>query len=319
MDTSKELYAHLHMPKTAGYTLRYHITKNLPKDEHLLLDYEFLGLDLFDPPLRYEIYLKKAIKLIKSLPKEKRKKIKIIHGHTVPYGLEEVFDKAIKYITFTRNPLDRTISVYNHLSHLNDVEGKGKRMLPYYNKYLLINGKDLGFEKWLTQIFVNDIHFNHFSMSGYLKEFGFLKGEIGESTIKTALNKFYFVGLSENFNSESMYIFNELNMHKFFIDQNISIRKFRGSVSKRLSDDILKRNRFDSFIYMYSKNINQSFKLATPDFNNIVKLKNMEKYLILPFSQTLFAPRQTFLRFYNLIRSRSPLSAEPTYFSRRNN
>ncbi len=309
MTKSKPLYINLHIPKTAGYTLRYHLTKNLQQAEHLLLDYEFLGLDLFDPPLKYETYKNAAIKLIKSLSKEKRDNIKVIHGHTVPYGIHELFDREARYFTFVREPGARTVSVYHHLSYLNQKEGQEGRKKGYYNKYLRHNGKDLGFNGWLKKKYINDVRFQHFSMSGYLKEFGYLTGDFTNKNIKDALNKFYFIGTTENFGKESLYFFNELGMHKYFIDQNISVMSSAKKAYGNNLKAIQKINPNDNYLYQEALRLNKVFKGNNPEFETVILRKLREKRFMLPFTQSLFAPRQTIIRMYKSLFSGEPISA----------
>lgn len=299
------IYINLHIPKTAGYTFRYHITKNLRSDEQLLLDYEFLGLDLFNPPLDYDIYKKAAFKLIKSIPREKREKIKIIHGHAVPFGVHELFDRDPKYFTFVRNPVERTVSIYNHLSYLNSIEGHEKRKYAYYEKYLLVAGNDPGFDVWLTKKYKSDIQYKHFSLSGYLREFGYLRGKISQNSINDSLCKFYFLGLTENFSDESLYFFKKIGMCKYFIDQNISHKKF--VIGNKVMKRIVESNKFDKFLYLQATKLNSHFKEANPEFQKAVDAKKIERQVLLPFTQVMFAPRQTLIRIYKSIFFKNPI------------
>jgi len=61
---SKHIYIFLHVAKCGGYTLRYHIEKNIKKDKRLILSYNNLALNPFDPPYEFEIYKKAAKKFI---------------------------------------------------------------------------------------------------------------------------------------------------------------------------------------------------------------------------------------------------------------
>jgi hypothetical protein len=314
--SKKPLYIHLHIPKTAGYTFRYHVSKNIPKDQQIFLCYEFLGLDLFKPPLKYEIYKKSAFNFIKKLTKEKRDNIKIIHGHTVPYGINELFDREPRYFTFVRNPVDRTASIYNHLSYLNEIEGSEIRKKEYYEKYLLINGIDPGFKKWLREKYIRELSYPHFSQAVYLKEFGYINGQINEENIMKGLSKFYFIGQTENFNSESMYFFSELGMRKFFIDQNISHKKIINYDSKVIKE-IQNRNLLDSYLYNQSGYVNKLFKKEHPEFDNKVRKQLSERKLLLPFTQLIFAPRQTFLRFWGYLLNNDPLNSNPKFYSKK--
>jgi hypothetical protein len=86
----------LHIPKTAGTSLRQLIQNVYPGKQCLPLYY----------PWPYQPAVIEEIKA-KSLD------AKILYGHTL-FGLHEPLDIQAQYVTFLRNPIDRVISFYNH-------------------------------------------------------------------------------------------------------------------------------------------------------------------------------------------------------------
>jgi hypothetical protein len=299
---SDYIYAQLHIPKTAGYTFRYHIQKNINNDEQLLLDYGPLGLDVYNPPLDLNIYRSQCWKYLSSLSNVKKNKIKIVHGHIVPYGIHEFFKKPVRYFTFVRNPLERTVSVYNYLSNLYEKEGREKEKSSYFNKTLLINKKIPNFYTWVEEKYDNKELKGHLTMCGHLKFNGYLKGSVlDESAIEEALNKFYFIGLTDNFSEEILYIYNKLKIHKYFIDQNISNKTFNYKNEFLDKEKILSKNIRDSYVYKYGSLLNKNFINRNKSFRKDISKKSLERNIIMPFSQVLFAPRQSIKRAFKFI------------------
>lgn len=312
------LYIHLHIPKTAGYTFRYHVQKNLKEDEHLLLTYDLLGISSAKPPKDPNVYRKATFKYLSSMPKEKLKNIKLVHGHVVPYGVHKFFGKEPKYFTFVRNPIDRTISFYNYLCSVYKREmGDGDtRKYSYYEDNLLINKKIPGFKMWLNEKYKYDYKAELLSMVGYLKIMSYLGGGVtNKMNIVQALKKFDFVGVTRQFDEESLYFFQKLGMHKFFWDQNISKKKNSGKIENGVLAEISKRNKYDQFLYEIAQKWNSDYKKSHPDFYELVKNKQRERSLLRPFTQPLFAPRQTLLRLIKWATYKESIVADPTHFS----
>jgi hypothetical protein len=86
----------LHIPKTAGTSLRQLIQNVYPGKQCLPLYY----------PWPYQPAVIEEIKA--QLPAAQ-----ILYGHTL-FGLHELLEIQAQYVTFLRNPIDRVISFYNH-------------------------------------------------------------------------------------------------------------------------------------------------------------------------------------------------------------
>jgi hypothetical protein len=84
----------LHIPKTAGTSLRTLVEQAYSPEELLFLYAAF------------EPHVLEAIQ--QALPKAK-----ILYGHLC-YGVHETLGITAKYVTFLRNPLDRVVSFYSH-------------------------------------------------------------------------------------------------------------------------------------------------------------------------------------------------------------
>ena len=294
------LYIFLHIPKTAGSTFIFHLLKNFRKEELLHLSFEKLGLSLDDPVLSPRVY-KKAVAEYFSNNLEGREKIKVIYGHAVPFGVHKYFGAQAKYITFIRDPELRLVSIYNHKRRLCDGFSKldpGRKK--NIKNTLLINDKTPSFETWIEKKYDSGKLTNHLSVYGYLKMLGYLEGVITVQSIKKDLGKFWFLGLTENFNSDSLFLYSQLGINKFFFDQNVSRRNYASRLSTNLRKKISKKTVIDREIYDLSKELHKKFIVGNKDYEKAVKKKKIQRFLTAPFTQVVFSPMGT-LRYLKSI------------------
>ncbi len=103
----------IHIPKTAGTSLRHILISSMAKDE----------LIVADPPnpFDHEAALEHIAMKIKESPRARA-----IIGH-FRYGIHEVLPtKKYKYITFVRDPVERMLSEYFHHFEMNGLLGFGE-------------------------------------------------------------------------------------------------------------------------------------------------------------------------------------------------
>jgi hypothetical protein len=103
----------MHIPKTAGRTLRSILEKNYSKDEVI------------------RTYSNKQIEQFQSLSKNEKDKLKLIIGHNF-FGMHEQLEGPFSYITMLRDPIERVLSLYYFILR--------EPGTPMYIKY---NGKGL--------------------------------------------------------------------------------------------------------------------------------------------------------------------------------
>jgi hypothetical protein len=109
----------MHIPKTAGRTLRSILEKNYAMDEVI------------------RTYSNTQIERFQSLSKDEKEKVKIIIGHNF-FGMHEYLDEPYGYITMLRDPIERVISLYYFIL--------SERGTPMFKKYT-----DKGFEFFLDE------------------------------------------------------------------------------------------------------------------------------------------------------------------------
>lgn len=246
---SEYLYIFPHIQKTAGSTIRYHIRKNLKEDEWLLFNRKSLKIGEDSASIDFKDILKAAKKYIGSIGKERKQKVKVIFGPWVPYGVHKFFpNRKAMYFTFVREPLSRTVSLYNHRRQIVEEEKQDKMILLNAKKYLLVDGKIPDFMAWLKNNY--NLKDTSTSMYKYLKSMGYIKKSKNlENSIKYALDKFYFIGILECFSEDSLYIFRKMDFKGYFLNQNVSKKYFKLGNNKEKLRDIVRKKIKKTFYY----------------------------------------------------------------------
>ena len=223
----KPLYIFLHLPKTAGSTFVYHLKKNLGEDELLEISHKTLEL-----PLDYNNYgdiYKRAKKYIRVISSNKLARIRVVYGHLVPYGVEKLFNRNGKYITFFRDPENRAISSYNYLLTLYNNESHTGKRKEAYIRGLLVKDKVPDFYTWFEKKWDKETYgFGSFSDYKILQHLNYLdKGDVTKNSVKKMLDKFYFVGLTRTFSEGSLFVYKKLEIKRFFVNKNVSKKYFQ--------------------------------------------------------------------------------------------
>lgn len=309
-EKNEYIYFFLHIPKTAGFTFQYHLEANLKKDEYLVLSYDVLGLNSNNPPVENRYYKNAANKYLSAISKKKREKLKVVYGHTVPYGIHELFEKQPRYIAFFRNPINRTVSLYNDLIRVYEGDYGQDKKIDYLKLTLLKNEKIPSFGIWLKEKYNPQKLKGFLTMSGYLKIHGYLSGKVSDDKeLNKALKRFYFVGITENYNKDSLYLYNKLKFNKFFIDQNISRKVFKLDSNSAI-EEILRENKSDYKLYKKALLLNKKFKEDNKDYYKSVRYMGVRRNISLPFTQLYYAKRQSMERI------KQQLTGKVSFFSR---
>ena len=274
------LYIFLHIPKCAGTTFRTHLKYNFNHGE--LLDIQPSLEKSFEKRSEVDEY-------IRSLPLDKKEKIKVIFGHSVYFGIHEHFKSQPRYITFLRNPLTHALSSYNYICEHYDFYRK-----MYKNRRLPKNKDALSFKKW-QELFDMNVQTHvvlNYTLDNRIGLYGDTK--INEKHLEEArqiLDNFYFVGLTETFEEDASFLFNELQIKKFIKKpQNVTLKKHIHK-SKKLFDLISYATTLDQQLYAHAVQLNRDFKRNHPGFYEIVEdTLNGKSYLHLPL-KIIFAEK----------------------------
>jgi hypothetical protein len=294
------IYIFLHIPRTGGTTLRWHIEHNFKEDERLSLYTDSLNiLDGDRSKFSRKEYKAMVEKYIKSIPLAKRNNIKIIYGHYAVCGIHKYFNKPCRYLTYFREPKTRILSLYKYLSQEYNKENTLGKSKNRYKESLFLNRKVPPYEEWFKNIQLKDNYISMLSRTDkMLYKLGYLDTiNVNLKEILKALRIFYFIGLTENYNRDSLYIYNLLNINKFYKSKN----KTQELVISKKSLDELENKRKNSTsvyrIYYISIILNSLFKLKNPEYWKIVKIMNFKRGLILPLTDTSYKLLDTIKSF----------------------
>ncbi len=169
--------------------------------------------------------------------------------------------------------MSRTVSLYNYermawgtyenIKNPNDYQKKFRKRI---TDHFLIDGKVPDFETWLHRVY-NHHHIFYATMTNYLEYLNFIDDKRDESSLQDALQKFYFVGITESFSTDADYLYHLFNVKTSMGHENVS----PGFINKSaLSKDILNQikdvNRDDMVLYECALRENALFKKNTQDF-----------------------------------------------------
>ena len=97
MNIRKDLFIHLHIPKTGGTTLRDIIQRQYRAEKILMIP-----------------KLKESENIIKEISASNINQLKLIQGH-LKYGIHNHFHRRAKYFAIIRDPINRVLSTYYYV------------------------------------------------------------------------------------------------------------------------------------------------------------------------------------------------------------
>src|SRR5688572_8721599 len=97
MSADEPIYVFLHVPFSAGTTIRNAITASHSAEAI----FDCYGRGRTSASITDDI---------KALPEARRRSIKFVIGHHVWFGIDKLFDREVRYFTFLRNPISRAVS-----------------------------------------------------------------------------------------------------------------------------------------------------------------------------------------------------------------
>jgi hypothetical protein len=223
-DADKASLIFLHVPKTAGTTVRAIIERQYPPSEV------------------YAIYEGSravghhSMADLKALPEAEKKKIKVYAGH-VSYGLHELIPQPVHYYAMLRDPVDRIISYYHHTMHHNPKFGANKiSLMKFFAR------KDPMLHNQQTQI-----------ISGIKAPPGACSDEMLWTAIDNINDQFCAVGITEMFD-ESILLLRKAMAWDLpeYVHENVSVdRPARDFFSEAEINLIKKNNQLDIMLYSY--------------------------------------------------------------------
>lgn len=229
---------------------------------------------------------------LRSLTESQRGQIRVIYGHLVPYGIHKIFARPARYVTFFRDPVNLAVSYYNFLLtvyHSNPKTLKtGKERVSRvisleeyfkrnFTKTLLANGKIIPFKEYFEK------YYNYIPTAlRFLTGMGYIDKEsnkIDEQTLKETLDKFYFTGITENYNEDALFLYHALGIRKFYGSQNIATIYFTPR-----EHESVPAMEFEQELYECAREANKKFKSNSKLFYTKVQYIKIKRMLFFLFT-----------------------------------
>ncbi len=245
---------------------------------------------------------------IDSLSRKQKDQVRFLSGHGVYYGIHEHFQRKPRYFTFLRDPIDRTFSNYNFMMQDYDIVEKESGRFPQ-------NKDELTFEQWWNNVPRNMqtgvvLNYRVDDKPGWDPELRLSESHLEEA--KRILDDFYFVGLTETFEEDSLFLYNEMNVSRFLKKkQNVTKKKY-AELNEQFIETIRPGIALDMGLYEHARNLNREFKRSRPDFAQIVERVRAEGKYHTPIGSVVMDAVQSLIgwRRLHLLTERKPKIVE---------
>ena len=250
-----QLIIFLHIPKTAGTSLRDIIERNF--DEKAIFT-----IDGKNP--------RESIKLFNSLKSADKASFSLVQGHGEFGAIKDLPQKQIKYITFVRNPVERVLSYYSYILSDSFKRPQAEVAESMSLKKYLISKCDWQMNNHQTRMIAGNVP----------PEYGACNEEVLERAKNNIISHFHFVGIAERFD-ESI-----LTMSKF-LGWKIPFYKKLNITRKRITQDTLdeekhlieKENRLDLELYEFIRSRFENLRIRPSHIQTkIFQIMNKMKY-----------------------------------------
>jgi hypothetical protein len=258
MNIMKDLFIHLHIPKTGGTTLRDIIQRQYRSEKILMIP-----------------KLEESENILKEVSTSQINQLKLIQGH-LKYGLHNHFHRRAKYFAIIRDPINRVLSTYYYvLSQKNNPQN-----LSTSNNQMTIYD--------FVQSGVNP-----FLINGQTKLISGKTGNIDNPIIESEElfslakenieNDFLFLGITEMFDETILILKNMLGWHMpyYSIANRTKKKPNYDAVNPTIISFIKEHNQLDIKLYNITKTslLNRIAKENDIFQNRINKFKKINRLL----------------------------------------
>ncbi len=258
MNIRKDLFIHLHIPKTGGTTLRDIIQRQYRAEKILMIP-----------------KLEESENILKEVSTSQINQLKLIQGH-LKYGIHNHFHRRAKYFAIIRDPINRVLSTYYYvLSQKNNPQN-----LSTSNNQMTIYD------------FVKS-GVNPFLINGQTKLISGKTGNIDNPIIESEElfslakenieNDFLFLGITEMFDETILILKNMLGWHMpyYSIANRTKKKPNYDAVNPTIISFIKEHNQLDIKLYNITKTslLNRIAKENDIFQNRINKFKKINRLL----------------------------------------
>lgn len=218
----------VHLPKTAGTTLRYIIERNFDKKTIFTID----GKDS-----------QKSINLFNSLGSSDKASFSLIEGHLEFGAIKYLPHKKIKYITFVRDPVERVLSYYSYILSDSYRRPWAKNAESMSLKNYLLSRQDGSIDNHQTRWIAGNVKW----------EYGACNEEALERAKNNIINHFHFVGITEQFDRSILLMSKLLGWRTpYYKKLNITKKRItQGTIGDEEKSLIMEENKFDVQLYKF--------------------------------------------------------------------
>lgn len=293
--SEKKTVIFLHLPKTAGTTLRYIIQWQYRPDK----TYELYRSGYFA-----NLSHAQMLERFRSVFQNRSSAIGIVNSH-LGFGLHEYIKRPCVYITYLRNPVDRVISLYKYYQR--------HRHLSYndFNRFIESHSSARnGMTRSLSGCLLTDQLSASNEREVQEKGKAFQATEMLEVAKHNLQERFVVVGLMENFDESLMLLKRKLGWEiPLYYKNNVgtnSLDRLK-SLPPATLEAIVKNNEADLQLYEYAKSIFND-TVARQDDSFFREIKEFRERNMQNANKLYFILRQYYNRMANRVyKKTSPL------------
>lgn len=215
----------LHIPKTAGSTIRSILAQNFHPDARLV------G--------------KEATKL----SEDQLDKVKLISGHFV-YGLHEKINRPGSYFTMLRHPVDRFFSEYRYIKDRWQHDPAMRNMWMQYPTFEVFSRANLSVEYFVKNypIYMDNIFVR--KISGQVPERRRVTESDLESAKRSLRHNIDIFGVSERFDESILLIAKKYKFNcPVYVIKNVGVKQ---EISSEVRERIAEEQKFDIELYNWA-------------------------------------------------------------------
>lgn len=276
----------LHIGKTAGWTLRQILYRNVPSD---------LVMRVRPPADRPRGFLnEEPLRAFASLPQDERARPRLIVSHMI-FGIHASVPRSSTYITLLREPVARTISQYRHVlrtahHRLHEAAVSGGLTLERY----VCGGEALEVDNGQARALAGDA----------ATPFGQCSDALLEAALRNLDGHVSVAGLTERFDETLIMLEAEFGWQNlYYVQTNTAPAGGHLHVSDAERQMIAERNRYDCELYRIVAERFQARIDETPGVARRLELHRRGNALYAPWGRFAHRLRRTAVR---ATRSRPP-------------